>query len=199
MPNHCMQRIRFEDAETLTKFLKTIAPSVFKDARPATSAFDEEAISFFESAGFSFEWIIPSPKTLSEGQMFYPDYVNEKGFKNIQKKEDKEWFDWYSWNSQFWGTKWDAYEVYYTDNEIWFETAWAPAVPIYEAIAKNFPEFDFVAEYAEEQGAVYCGRFEKGCLNEYDEGSDEAYELYNELWGEAFIKDENGKWVFDEG
>lgn len=64
---------------------------------------------------------------------------------------------WYDWNVRNWGCKWDASEV---GREQWgsrevqytFETPWGPPLPIFEAMAAQFPELEFSVTYNEEQG-----------------------------------------------
>jgi hypothetical protein len=54
---------------------------------------------------------------------------------------------WYEWSLQHWGTKWNACDARYSDldqNIIHFDTAWAPPIPIFEAVAKLFPEHEFL-------------------------------------------------------
>ena len=54
----------------------------------------------------------------------------------------------YRWHITNWGTKWNACYVHFShkpeDNVLVFKTAWAPPVPIFEALAKKFPEHEFV-------------------------------------------------------
>jgi hypothetical protein len=54
----------------------------------------------------------------------------------------------YRWHITNWGTKWNACYVHFShkpeDNVLVFKTAWAPPVPIFEALAKKFPEHEIV-------------------------------------------------------
>ena len=57
----------------------------------------------------------------------------------------------YEWCVANWGTKWNAYsQERLGDTEIYFETAWSTAVPIYDLLSKKYPELNFTVEYADE-------------------------------------------------
>jgi hypothetical protein len=53
---------------------------------------------------------------------------------------------WYVWSYEHWGTKWNACHSAYSakdpENVILFDTAWAPPVPIFEALANRFPSYE---------------------------------------------------------
>jgi Ferredoxin-like domain in Api92-like protein len=55
---------------------------------------------------------------------------------------------WYAWSIDNWGTKWNASETRYSTQEpqtaIRFDMAWDPPVPVFEALAKRFPEHEIV-------------------------------------------------------
>jgi len=65
--------------------------------------------------------------------------------------------DWYWWNISNWGTKWDIqpdfYEVQETSDGAFtnwnFDTAWSPPREVYDAIAKRFPNLEFLIQYSE--------------------------------------------------
>ena len=176
MPNWVQQRIRFESIQDLEKVMKAIKPSVIKKG--------EEDV-------FSFNWIKPQPK---KKEKCPEEYITEKGEKSDYIDD---WFDWYHWNNDNWGTKWDACDPFIDDKgcEIWFQTAWSPAVPIWEELHEKFPDIHFVAEFAEEQGGYFCGEFDSDTgYFDFEEYSDEAYEMYNLLWGDTFEKLEDDEW-----
>lgn len=55
---------------------------------------------------------------------------------------------WYSWCCANWDTKWPACGVEYDGNRaIKFDTAWSPAMPIFEKLAKDFPDITIVWLY----------------------------------------------------
>ncbi|MGD9728563.1 MAG: hypothetical protein AB7V39_19530, partial [Nitrospiraceae bacterium] len=74
---------------------------------------------------------------------------------------------WYVWNNENWGTKWDAYDVVVggastilerlatasderSTEVVRFDTAWAPPIPVFEAMADQFPELNFVFSWMNE-------------------------------------------------
>jgi hypothetical protein len=60
---------------------------------------------------------------------------------------------WYEWAIDNWGTKWNASDAEYSTKDpehvICFKTAWDPPVPVFEALAKGFPEHEVVV-YSDE-------------------------------------------------
>lgn len=71
---------------------------------------------------------------------------------------------WYDWSIANWGTKWNAYQAFVgkTDaNEVMFhfETAWAPPLPVIDAIAAKFPKANI--------RLIWC-----------DEGDDHQHRVY---------------------
>lgn len=72
--------------------------------------------------------------------------------------------DWYGWSIEHWGTKWNAYEVVagkIDDREavVHFETAWAPPLPVLDALAARFPKANL--------RLIWC-----------DEGDDQQHRVY---------------------
>lgn len=173
MPNWVKQRIVFDSTDDLNKVIKAIKPSIIKEGEPDV---------------FSFDWLIPQPKTIEECPAEFL----------LNPPTEEEFLDWYNWRNTYWGTKWDACEPYIEDNTIWFDTAWSPAEPIYSAIQDKFPDIHFIAEFAEEQGAFFCGEFDSDSgYSVFSDYSDEAYEMFNTIWGDTFEKLEDGEWHSD--
>lgn len=72
--------------------------------------------------------------------------------------------DWYGWSCEKWGTKWNAYsaiagKVDDTEAIIHFESAWAPPMPVLDALAAKFPQANF--------RLIWC-----------DEGDDRQHRVY---------------------
>ena len=90
-----------------------------------------------------------------------------------QEEYDRRMLDyqvanWYDWCVKNWGTKWNAYGVgKWKGNEISFQTAWCPPVPVISKMSEIYPEVDFILEYADEGGG-FLGwtTFQKGCSQE---------------------------------
>ena len=117
--------------------------------------------------------------------------------------------DWYTWRLNHWGTKWNAYntDLYRADTYacISFQTAWSGVPELIRKLTEMFPSLSFHYRYADEDVAYNCG---EGYTDEDGKfvftraggGSDAAFDLYIECWGEdrnSFVKGEYGweyKW-----
>lgn len=98
------------------------------------------------------------------------------------------YLDWYDWSRDHWGTKWNAYDCYITDDEIEFCTAWHNVVELIVKLSVQHPNYEFYYEYADEDTGCQVGyiRVKGGELIEsvaYDNGSKEAYEQAFRIWG----------------
>lgn len=187
MPNWAYNLIKFNSEEDLLKAIKRFNPKC-----TATK------VSELREEDFSFKFIVPPPKTKEECiEKYGEEYIDSKdadgnSVNHLSHTDNDEWFNWYTWQCSFWGTKWDCGEVNYWGSDLYFHTAWSPAVPIYEAMGRLLPDIEFQCAYAEEQGAEICGRYfhtvgdVPDSLVEYDPESDEAYESYNEVEGETY-------------
>ena len=75
--------------------------------------------------------------------------------KSVTRPSDEE-SNWYDWNYFNWGTKWNAYEINYSEykeNKIIiydFQTAWGPPNNWLEKVYKKYPNIIFELEYSEE-------------------------------------------------
>jgi len=72
--------------------------------------------------------------------------------------------NWYDWCVENWGTKWNASDTYYIDeNNIEFETAWSMPYEILKAISEIW-DTKVICAYADEDIGNNCGTtiFEKG-------------------------------------
>ena len=111
---------------------------------------------------------------------------------------------WYNWNCANWGTKWNCGEVWHdrTTEQITeagttsynFETAWSPASPVIEALAKQFPTLTITHRYCE-AGMGFAGEvvYERGSFvsrDDYDDGGS--------LPDEAWFAGEDGKPEYGE-
>lgn len=76
--------------------------------------------------------------------------------------------DWYDWANKYWGTKWDAFDVDISENEIRFTTAWCAPEPIFNEICKRFSDADIEFESEYEDNLLTLGRNSDGYYYEYD-------------------------------
>lgn len=178
MANDCCNYlvIKFKSLENLNNFKNKYLPK-------SDSNEDE----------FDFEKIVPSPKTKEECPA---DCVI-----------DADNFDWYKWSIRNWGTRRNSYEVCIDEFEenvlkISFCTAWSPAIPVINALARQIEE-DFKYTYYE-CGFCIAGEIvrENGEISEFDcnDLSDIEYRQFlldNELEDEEYLSEfyviENGK------
>ena len=155
MPNHCHNRVTFYSANTdAVAKLKQI--------------FEDENC---------FGQIIPEPDWLNTPLMSSDQkrYGQDRGklgelpvkvegdfgitqrFQSTGQPDDR----WYDWRLQNWDTKWDAYDVVVTDDdveqvEIEFNTAWSPPEAICSAIREQYPDVS-VSWFYDEPGCEIAG------------------------------------------
>lgn len=147
MPNH---------VKNVLKFSKLSA----KDKEFILNNFTDELVEetiYPLNKVFDFDKIIPEPKTEDE----CPDDCKVNKDSHIMPDKEKPWFDWYTWHNKYWGTKWNAYDVYtkvgVSTITFVFSTAWNTPFPVYEALVKNYP-FEFEVRYADEDIGSNCGK-----------------------------------------
>lgn len=114
---------------------------------------------------------------------------------------------WYDWSCDKWGTKWNACDVYTSNDVLEFSTAWSCPFPVLDKLAELCYQYNigFTGKWADEDAGCNAGIFESDCDgNEYwfsyeymESLSDDAFEIYIELHGETDCigKSKSGKWV----
>lgn len=73
--------------------------------------------------------------------------ISAKYFNQLVENGDEQHIDWYAWNCENYGTKWDACDATFEqdDNEVLmvsFNTAWSCPEPIYHLLAENGVVFE---------------------------------------------------------
>ena len=136
------------------------------DNRVTISHSDKSKIDALVQAakdGHMFNHVVPMPEALNISAAIG---TADEELKRLHKEniEKYGYSDWYEFRLDAWGTKWDAAELhfeYLADNkvELFFDTAWSPPIPIYEAL--ELQGFDVVA-YFSEDGCGFCGKYESG-------------------------------------
>lgn len=116
-----------------------------------------------DSNPFAFNKIIVMPPQLRDQSS--PVREDDVAKDNVDKYGAKDWYD---WSVKNWGTKWDSNstQIIYDRTtpmmpgdrtvRIEFETAWSPPMPVYEALAKMFPNTNIFASYNED-GVGFSG------------------------------------------
>ena len=87
---------------------------------------------------FDFNKLIPMPEHIFRGDLG-PDERKKYGADN-----------WYDWSVEHWGTKWNAYEVWWGDDVVEFNTAWSSVPKIVRALSKRFPDVKMDYQLADE-------------------------------------------------
>lgn len=106
-------------------------------------------------------------------------------YSNIKKHGHKTW---YGWRIEHWGTKWNASEpVMDSENEIYFETAWAGVPELMSEVVALFPDVKFYYVYADEDAGYNTGNgvAENGelCMTWASGATPEAMDNYTAAWG----------------
>ena len=183
--------------------------------------FEDKAIRLEEEKVFSFDRINKRPeeldntqcpppkpkkikvKTLS-GEELEVEEISDCNNATPEMCKDLEsrfghnnWYDWNNWN---WGTKWDASESIYSqeDKILEFQTAWACPQEILLKMTEMFPDLQFNGSYADEDFGSNAGYITNGVPYAFSASSEEACETAATLWGgEGYYDDEKKQWVFE--
>ena len=185
--------------------------------------FEDKVIDMSEEAdkAFSFQRILPIPEELVNTQCPPPKSKKIK-VKTLSGEEleieeipdcnnatpemcrDLEarfgHNNWYDWNNCNWGTKWDARESTYNqeDKILEFQTAWSCPSEVIQKMAEMFPDLTFQGTYADEDFGSNTGWIEDGEIYSFEDSTEEAYETAATLWGyEGYYDDDKGKWIFE--
>lgn len=131
MPNWTNNRLEFNSQEEAEK--------VFNGMQFVKTYYDTDVygniIGEYNANIFSFETIMPTPKTKEE----CPEDCLVDENSHIELDLERPWFDWYKWNNKYWGVKWDASDSYLNDEILCFYTPWcAPYYNLFQAIADKF-------------------------------------------------------------
>lgn len=140
MPNWTNNTIVFESEEDCKKVWEAMCLEALD-----TKVLPDGNYIKFKIKRFTYEAVIPSPKTKEECSEEY--LIN-----NYQSLEDRPWFDWYRWNNNNWGVKWDACNSYQDNCCIYFDSPWSkPFDKVFQAIADKF-NVSFFTEHNNEDG-----------------------------------------------
>ena len=135
----------------------TISGSEEEIAKFRTKASKPHPIEYNGEIGLSEEefsfwnFISPPQEAILSGE-----YFGTNGWIEGEKKGDTT-NNWYNWNNDNWNTKWDACDQRLDTDDptqltYYFQTAWSPASPVFEAMVAQHPELAFSIWWEEEQG-----------------------------------------------
>ena len=110
------------------------------------------------------------------------DEYAELGETYLSNKEKYGASTWYDWCCDNWGTKWNACDAYWNDNEVSFQTAWSAPEHIFRKLSELFPDVPFEVEFADEDLGNNCGTitYEDG---QFDLMYDDTFEFACNVWG----------------
>ena len=84
------------------------------------------------------------------------EQFGERYYTNIIKYGHAHW---YTWCVENWGTKWNAYNCFITEQYISFDTAWSTPEPIIVQLSKDLPEVEMFILYADEDIGFNYGAY----------------------------------------
>lgn len=80
-------------------------------------------------------------------QKFYSEHKNLDFNKILPIPTEN--VDLFNYRINTWGTKWNASDVVWEDNIVYFHTAWTPSIPIILQLASLYPSLSFYYAYYE--------------------------------------------------
>lgn len=100
----------------------------------------------------------------SGGLSSYTDRQFENFIKMLRNIREYKVTSWYDWCIKNWGTKWNAYAYFVTDEninngEIKFETAWSSPLPVIVELSKKFSDHEIEVKYADEDIGSNYGHY----------------------------------------
>lgn len=139
-----------ENTINITGSAEDIADFKAKASQAKTTVWDNKE-ELDESVLSFMNFISPPQEAIASGE-----YYGTHGFKD-GKEVGRTPNNWYEFNSREWGTKWDASEEELrnenaTELSYYFQTAWAPPEPVFQAMAEQHPKLTFQFHSVEEQG-----------------------------------------------
>jgi hypothetical protein len=109
---------------------------------------------------FDFNAIAPIPQELVDTEAPPKTDTVEQIERNKYLESKYGYNNWYDWQCANWGTKWNASDVKWTDDEIpcevIFLTAWSPPIALISKLAMKYPSVMFDIKYIGE-GCDFVG------------------------------------------
>lgn len=156
-----------------------------------------------KDCAFDFDKIVPMPP---HSETFFRD-----GGLSIEEEKKYGRNNWYHWSIDNWGTKWNSCEsgclgIYNNELKYFFQTAWSPALPVLNVLAKKF-KVKIKCTFVDEAIGDNCGLIvfdENGDTIEDEYYEENGFNFIAKVYGEdylydyGFIKDKDGNWVYEE-
>jgi hypothetical protein len=177
MPNHVTHRIVCTGTVSeVAAFKELMVVSKPQEAFEYIQDGKVKRIEATEEQELDFNRIIPRPPILEKilvpskigpngrlmlvgdpipGSIFSREDDREATVEEMEElKAAQPYTDWYNWSIDNWGTKWNSYgfepvkdEARY---EFKFDTAWAPPIPVFDAVTDRFPNLKFDVAWFDE-------------------------------------------------
>ncbi len=145
MPNHVSNRVELKSFDD--------------DWKKEEAAFEQlQAMMKTEEHPFDFNVLIPYPEQYQVLDDARRELEKKEGLRAAMRVKDGYNSGGYDWCIQNWGTKWNAYDVGFSYDSIYFCTAWSTPLPIWAELSKRFPDLRLEVEYADEDRGNNCGR-----------------------------------------
>jgi hypothetical protein len=132
----------------------------------------------------------------------HPD-IEEQGRNELAKIAQTGYANWHDWSITNWGTKWNAYDYEPVEDHARFEftinTAWCAPTPVYDQLAKQFPDLTLNLAWYDE-GGMHAGQ---GIMSRFDASQSEDFytepndKIFERVYGVAPVTDEqlNDEWI----
>lgn len=197
MPNHITNRLTVIGSNSQAK-------RVFESLKSENTLFDfnkivpmpkELEISSSSDGDAGMKYIL-----YKEDSLKYPTYENiykmmegyseerkqsciRLGQKYLDNLKKYQFATWYDWRIEYWGTKWNAYDIEMIDDyTIQFNTAWSGVPDLIRQLSLLHPEVEFEYVFADEDVSYNTGvgimKNGESEMNYPDGGSIEAFQLY---------------------
>ena len=166
MPNHCHNRVTFyaahHQSDSPVDHIAKIK-QMFEDENCFTQIIPEPDwlnTPLMSSDMPMYDWDKAKGKVGELPMDVQGDYGISRRFQSTGIADDR----WYDWRVNNWDTKWDAYDVVVTDDdiehgdqfEVEFNTAWSPPEAICHKIREDYPDVS-VSWFYDEPGCEVAG------------------------------------------
>jgi hypothetical protein len=109
-----------------------------------------------DGMNLDFDKLIPQPEHIKESTKGLTNFADEPGSGDLLLRVGNTpgFPAWYEWCCENWGTKWNAcYTSVKLESEaitLSFDTAWSPPMPIFDELARRFPQLKIEGYFIEE-------------------------------------------------
>lgn len=208
MPNHVTNRITMSNIINLPLFGEEEGNKTFDFNKiiPMPESLDMESGSLenyaIDVALGKYKYAESKAEQIAANHNLTLDDLKSLGIRYLSNLVNYGATTWLEWRREKWGTKWNAYDnSIVDDNTIQFDTAWCFPEPVIKKLSGIYPELEVRIQWSDEDTGCNTGdiTYLNGTIisgGEFQNNSNEAYEMYVLLHGESncIAKDENGQW-----